>query len=78
MIRNVRPLSLLNDNEVAMTLVRTNTLAERIKLNGDMEPAAPSNKVITGFDANIHTLLPIPLTEIQLNKDGDLKQNPGY
>ena len=58
--------------------VRTNTLAERIKLNGDVEPAAPSNKVITGFDANIHTLLPIPLTEIQLNKDGDLKQNPGY
>jgi putative lipoprotein len=47
-------------------------------LNGDVEPAAPSNKVITGFDANIHTLLPIPLTEIQLNKDGDLKQNPGY
>ena len=54
-----------------MTLVRTNTLAERIKLNGDVEPAAPSNKVITGFDANIHTLLPIPLTEIQLNKDGN-------
>ena len=48
------------------------------KLNGDVEPAAPSNKVITGFDANIHTLLPIPLTEIQLNKDGNLKQNPGY
>ena len=73
-----RARELISEENRRMTLVRTNTLAERIKLNGDVEPAAPSNKVITGFDANIHTLLPIPLTEIQLNKDGNLKQNPGY
>ncbi len=77
-ILDERARELISEENRRMTLVRTNTLAERIKLNGDMEPAAPSNKVITGFDANIHTLLPIPLTEIQLNKDGDLKQNPGY
>lgn len=77
-ILDERARELISEENRRMTLVRTNTLAERIKLNGDVEPAAPSNKVITGFDANIHTLLPIPLTEIQLNKDGDLKQNPGY
>lgn len=36
------------------------------------------SKKITGFDASKHTLLPIPLSEIQLNKDADLQQNPGY
>ncbi len=77
-ILDERARELISEENRRMTLVRTNTLAERIKLNGDVEPAAPSNKVITGFDANIHTLLPIPLTEIQLNKDGNLKQNPGY
>ena len=70
-ILDERARELISEENRRMTLVRTNTLAERIKLNGDMEPAAPSNKVITGFDANIHTLLPIPLTEIQLNNDGD-------
>ena len=36
------------------------------------------SKAISGFDASKHTLLPIPLSEIQLNKDADLGQNPGY
>ena len=36
------------------------------------------SKKITGFDASKHILLPIPLSEIQLNKDADLQQNPGY
>lgn len=77
-ILDERVRELISEENRRVTLVRTNTLQERYKLNGDVEPYAPSNKVITGFDPNIHTLLPIPLTEIQLNKDADLKQNPGY
>ena len=77
-ILDERARELIGEENRRMTLVRTNTLAQRVKLNGDVEPTAPSNKVITGFDANIHTLLPIPLTEIQLNKDAKLEQNPGY
>lgn len=76
-ILDERARELVSEENRRMTLVRTNKLADRIKLNGDAEPAAPSNKVITGFkDYNV--LLPIPLTEIQLNKDGKLEQNPGY
>ena len=52
-ILDERARELISEENRRMTLVRTNTLAERIKLNGDMEPAAPSNKVITGFDAII-------------------------
>lgn len=77
-ILDERVRELIAEENRRMTLVRTNTLQERYKLNGDKEPGAPSNKVITGFDASIHTLLPIPLTEIQLNKDAELEQNPGY
>ncbi len=77
-ILDERVRELVGEENRRMTLVRTRTLAERIKLNGDIAPFAPDNKIITGFDAKTHTLLPIPLTEIQLNKDGDLKQNPGY
>ncbi|MDR3340376.1 MAG: RagB/SusD family nutrient uptake outer membrane protein [Candidatus Symbiothrix sp.] len=42
--------------------------------NGDTTPA---DKVITGFQ-DFNVLLPIPLSEIQLNKDAELRQNPGY
>ena len=57
-----------------MTLIRTNTLSSRILKNGD---ASPDNKIIVGFK-DYNTLLPIPLTEIQLNKDAVLEQNTGY
>lgn len=63
-ILDERVRELVGEENRRMTLVRTNTLAQRIRLNGDVEPAAPANKVITGFNADIHTLLPIPLTEI--------------
>ena len=36
-----RARELISEENRRMTLVRTNTLAERIKLNGDVEPAAP-------------------------------------
>ncbi|MBQ3635627.1 MAG: RagB/SusD family nutrient uptake outer membrane protein [Bacteroidales bacterium] len=59
------------------TLVRTGKLAERVKYMQQIE-TAPANKIITGFDEKKHVLLPIPLSEIQLNKDANLEQNPGY
>ena len=60
------------------TLCRTGKLAERVKMMMDKWAEGTDSKKITGFDASKHTLLPIPLSEIQLNKDADLQQNPGY
>ncbi|WP_437921054.1 RagB/SusD family nutrient uptake outer membrane protein [Sphingobacterium sp. LRF_L2] len=75
-ILDERARELIAEENRRMTLVRTGTLKERIALNGD---ASPSNKVTTGFQ-DYNALLPIPLSEIQLNnKVGDgLEQNPGY
>ncbi|HOV35803.1 MAG: RagB/SusD family nutrient uptake outer membrane protein [Dysgonomonadaceae bacterium] len=76
-ILDERARELIGEENRRMTLVRTGMLAERIEKNGDKVPYAPENKVITGFQ-NYNVLLPIPLTEIQLNKDAALEQNPGY
>ncbi|MCI1647151.1 MAG: RagB/SusD family nutrient uptake outer membrane protein [Bacteroides sp.] len=76
-ILDERARELIAEENRRMTLVRTNTLKERIALNGDKVPYAPDNKVITGFQ-DYNVLLPIPLTEIQLNKDAELGQNQGY
>jgi len=75
-ILDERARELISEENRRMTLVRMNKLKERILLNGD---SGPANKITTGFQ-DYNVLLPIPLTEIQLNnKDGDnLKQNPGY
>ncbi|MDR2496212.1 MAG: RagB/SusD family nutrient uptake outer membrane protein [Tannerellaceae bacterium] len=74
-ILDERARELIGEENRRMTLVRTGKLADRIPMNGD---TSPTGKVITGFDANKHILLPIPLSEIQMNKDAELKQNPGY
>jgi hypothetical protein len=74
-ILDERARELIGEENRRMTLVRTGKLADRIPMNGD---ASPTEKVITGFDATKHILLPIPLSEIQLNKDAELKQNTGY
>lgn len=76
-ILDERVRELIAEENRRMTLVRTNTLKERILLNGDKVPYAPDSKVITGFQDH-HALLPVPLTERQLNKDAELEQNPGY
>ena len=53
--------------------MRTGTLVERtLRLN-----ANDASKPITGLTTK-NLLLPIPLSEIQLNKDAVLTQNPGY
>ncbi|MBD1432184.1 RagB/SusD family nutrient uptake outer membrane protein [Sphingobacterium sp. DN00404] len=75
-ILDERARELISEENRRMTLVRTGKLRERIALNGD---DGPSNKITSGFQ-DYHALLPIPLSEIQLNnKEGEpLTQNPGY
>jgi hypothetical protein len=74
-ILNERARELIGEENRRMTLVRTGKLADRVQMNGD---SSPVGKVITGFDANKHILLPIPLSEILMNKDAELTQNSGY
>lgn len=74
-ILDERARELIGEENRRMTLTRAGKLADRVPMNGDTSPA---DKVITGFDANKHLLLPIPLSEIQMNKEADLGQNPGY
>ena len=69
---------LVGEENRRYTLVRTGKLAERVQMVVNNWAEGADNKKITGFDASKHTLLPIPLSEIQLNKDVDLQQNPGY
>jgi hypothetical protein len=73
-ILDERARELIGEENRRMTLARTGTMKERIAKNGDTSPA---NKIITGFQ-DYNSLLPIPRTEIQLNKDAVIEQNPGY
>ncbi len=68
---------LVGEENRRYTLVRTGYLPARVKAAQEIE-TAPANKIITGFDEKKHVLLPIPLSDIQLNKDAILTQNPGY
>lgn len=73
LILDERARELVGEENRRMTLMRTGTLVERsLRLNGN-DPVHPT----TGLTAT-NNLLPIPLTEIQLNKDAVLTQNPGY
>ena len=56
-----------------MTLMRTGTLVERAALNTE----STIKGTISGI-SEINLLLPIPLSEIQRNKDVQWDQNPGY
>jgi hypothetical protein len=72
-ILDERARELVAEENRRMTLMRTGTLVDRAtRLNSN-----DAQKPITGLTAN-NLLLPIPLTEIQLNKDAKLEQNPGY
>jgi starch-binding outer membrane protein, SusD/RagB family len=73
-ILDERVRELVGEENRRMTLMRTGTLVDRaLKLNHDA--GAPNQ--ITGLTTT-HLLMPIPLSEIQLNKDAVLEQNPGY
>lgn len=77
-ILDERARELIGEENRRMTLMRTGTLAERWQKYTDRGSFVPESKLSEGFNPDIHTLLPIPLSEIQLNKDAELKQNPGY
>ena len=72
-ILDERARELVGEENRRMTLMRTGSLVERVNrlnLNDAQHP-------ITGI-SKTNLLLPIPLDEIQLNKDAVLDQNPGY
>lgn len=73
-ILDERARELIGEENRRMELMRTGTLVERAtRLN----TGAPEGMRIEGL-SETNELLPIPLREIQLNKDATLEQNPGY
>lgn len=77
-ILDERIRELVGEENRRFTLMRTGELTNRVNMMMNGWNESSDNKKMSGYDPSIHTLLPIPLTEIQLNKDAELKQNPGY
>lgn len=78
-ILDERIRELVGEENRRFTLMRTGELTNRVNMMmtdkwKEMEPT----KQISGYNPQKHTLLPIPLSNIQLNKDAELTQNPGY
>ncbi|AYD48257.1 RagB/SusD family nutrient uptake outer membrane protein [Arachidicoccus soli] len=72
-ILDERARELLGEENRRETLMRTGTLVDRaIRLNSN-----DAQHPINGL-TKTNLLLPIPLSEIQLNKDAVIAQNPGY
>lgn len=72
-ILDERVRELVGEENRRMELMRTNKLIDRVDLNY----GAPEGMRVEGIrEAN--KLWPIPISEIQLNTEGDLTQNPGY
>ncbi|MFD2828528.1 RagB/SusD family nutrient uptake outer membrane protein [Leeuwenhoekiella polynyae] len=78
-ILDERVRELLAEENRRMTLMRTKMLVERAtRLNvQDESIPLPQTMRIEGLQ-EFHELFPIPLREIQLNKEAELTQNPGY
>lgn len=72
-ILDERARELIGEENRRMTLMRTGTLVDRATRLNSNDAVHPT----TGIAAK-NLLLPIPLSEIQLNKDAVLEQNPGY
>ena len=68
---------LVGEENRRMTLMRTGTLVSRVLRTNPDNPQYPSSLTVTGIQSH-HQLMPIPQTEINLNKDVVLEQNPGY
>lgn len=72
-ILDERARELFAEENRRMTLIRTGKLIERARLNKENTIKG----TISGLDPRI-LLLPIPLSEIQRNKDVKWENNPGY
>lgn len=72
-ILDERARELIGEENRRETLMRTGTLVDRATRLNSNDAVHPT----TGLAAK-NLLLPIPLSEIQLNKDAVLEQNPGY
>lgn len=72
-ILDERARELIGEENRRQTLMRTGTLVDRATRLNANDAVHPT----TGLTAK-NLLLPIPLSEIQLNKDAVLEQNPGY
>lgn len=77
-ILDERIRELVGEENRRFTLMRTGELGNRVKMMTQHWAESTPEKAIDGFDESKNILLPIPLTEIQLNKDAELVQNPGY
>ncbi|MBV4359231.1 RagB/SusD family nutrient uptake outer membrane protein [Pinibacter aurantiacus] len=70
-----RARELVGEENRRLTLTRTGTLVDRaLKYNAVANPATYSIKGLT----TTNLLMPIPQSQIDLNKDAKLEQNPGY
>jgi hypothetical protein len=72
-ILDERARELIGEENRRMTLMRTRKLVERTLLHNSNSPINP----VIGLTEN-HMLMPIPQSEIDLNKDAVLEQNKGY
>jgi hypothetical protein len=72
-ILDERARELFAEENRRMTLMRTGKLIDRARLNKE----ATIKGTISGLDPRI-LLLPVPLSEIQRNKDVQWQNNPGY
>jgi hypothetical protein len=72
-ILDERARELIGEENRRMTLMRTGTLVDRATRLNSNDAVHPT----VGLTSK-NQLLPIPLSEIQLNKDAVLTQNPGY
>ena len=77
-ILDERARELLAEENRRMTLVRTGTLVERARRLTGTTPLANGEIETTNGLQDFHMKMPIPQTEIDLNRDGELTQNPGY
>ena len=78
-ILDERIRELVGEENRRFTLMRTGELTNRVNMmkHPSLIETEPT-KQISGFNPEKHVLLPIPLANIQLNKDAELTQNPGY
>ncbi|MDP4270650.1 MAG: RagB/SusD family nutrient uptake outer membrane protein [Bacteroidota bacterium] len=73
-ILDERARELLAEENRRMTLLRTKTLLQRVAMANATTPATYQ---VTGITEK-NLLFPIPQSEIDLNKDAKLEQNPNY